>query len=147
MFNIFSENTVDVLNANVDFIFFPSLFLFSDVAIGAPYEAGTGVVYIYNGAKTGLYQKYSQRIVGSDIDTGLRAFGYAISRPWDIDGNYYAGEVNHVLLYMLAYCHPRMFSSVCSLFSSLNLNQILFFIVKANFFSLSVYSISMFCSH
>ena len=67
-----------------------------DVAIGAPYEAGTGVVYIYNGAKTGLYHKYSQRIVGSDIDTGLRAFGYAISRPWDIDGNYYAGKINRM---------------------------------------------------
>ncbi|XP_070211198.1 integrin alpha-4-like [Littorina saxatilis] len=66
---------------------------FHDVAIGAPYEATTGVVYIYNGAKTGLYLKFSQRIVGSDIDPGLRAFGYAISRSWDIDGNYYADIV------------------------------------------------------
>ena len=72
----------------------------SDVAIGAPYEATTGVVYIYNGAKTGLHHKYSQRIVGSDIDVGLRAFGYAISRPWDIDGNYYAGEVIHLFTCM-----------------------------------------------
>lgn len=92
LFSISSGNTVrQVLNADVVF-FSPS----PDVAIGAPYEAGTGVVYIYNGAKTGLYHKYSQRIVGSDIDTGLRAFGYAISRPWDIDGNYYAGEIHRM---------------------------------------------------
>ena len=50
------------------------------------------MVYIYNGASTGLHLKYSQRILGRDIDAGLRAFGYAISRPWDIDGNYYDGE-------------------------------------------------------
>ncbi|XP_076460601.1 integrin alpha-4-like [Babylonia areolata] len=67
--------------------------LFDDIAIGAPYEATTGVVYIYNGGEAGLHQKYSQRIAGSDIDSGLRAFGYAISRPWDIDRNYYADFV------------------------------------------------------
>ncbi|KAK7481297.1 hypothetical protein BaRGS_00027557, partial [Batillaria attramentaria] len=66
---------------------------FHDIAVGAPYEAVTGVVYIYNGAKTGLHQKFSQRIVGSDIDKGLRAFGYSISPPWDIDGNFYSDMV------------------------------------------------------
>lgn len=66
---------------------------FSDIAIGAPYEATSGVVYIYNGAKTGLQQKFSQRIVGSSLDNNLRTFGYSISRPWDVDRNSYAGLI------------------------------------------------------
>lgn len=31
-----------------------------DVAIGAPYEDGNGVVYIYHGSHTGIHKKYVQ---------------------------------------------------------------------------------------
>ncbi|XP_012937077.1 integrin alpha-9 [Aplysia californica] len=77
---------------------------FEDIAVGAPYEEGSGVVYIYNGAKNGLYSEPSQRIVGRDIHSSLKTFGWSFSRPWDVDNNHYkdfavgAFESNMVVL-------------------------------------------------
>ncbi|GFO25856.1 integrin alpha-4-like [Plakobranchus ocellatus] len=61
---------------------------FQDLAVGAPYEGG-GVVYIYNGANSGIHSVPSQKIVGKDLHKGLKAFGWSFSRPWDVDGNHY----------------------------------------------------------
>ncbi|KAK7008799.1 integrin alpha-4 [Biomphalaria glabrata] len=63
---------------------------FEDIAVGAPYEEESGVVYIYNGAKSGLNFKPSQRIVGKTIASDLKTFGWSFSRPWDVDSNHYA---------------------------------------------------------
>lgn len=65
---------------------------YGDIAVGAPYENdGLGSVYIYRGSKKGLEMEYSQRIMGKDIDHGLRGFGISISGTVDIDGNGFNG--------------------------------------------------------
>lgn len=52
----------------------------TDIAIGAPYEAdGVGAVYIYNGYSGGLWPRYTQRILGSDIRQGMKSFGAALT--------------------------------------------------------------------
>ena len=55
----------------------------SDIAIGAPFEAdGTGALYIYNGYSGGVWPEFTQHIRAKDVDTGLRAFGAALTlRP------------------------------------------------------------------
>ncbi|XP_063227165.1 integrin alpha-9-like [Bacillus rossius redtenbacheri] len=65
---------------------------YPDVAIGAPYGGpdGSGSVFIYHGHRDGLKNKYSQRIVGSDINKAIRGFGNSISNGMDIDGNSYS---------------------------------------------------------
>ncbi|XP_053373230.1 integrin alpha-4-like isoform X2 [Mercenaria mercenaria] len=64
---------------------------FNDVAIGAPYEDdGTGAIYIYPGVgQCGckMEDKFSQRIAGSDLDVGIRTFGWSIYGNEDIDDN------------------------------------------------------------
>ncbi|KAJ8949237.1 hypothetical protein NQ318_022750, partial [Aromia moschata] len=62
---------------------------YGDIAVGAPYEDSSGVLYIYKGCSKGVEQKYSQRIVGKDISSEIRGFGISISRPADIDANGY----------------------------------------------------------
>ncbi|KAK3870179.1 hypothetical protein Pcinc_024566 [Petrolisthes cinctipes] len=62
---------------------------FNDLAVGAPYEDGGGVVYIYRGSETGLVVAPSQTISASDMGSALRGFGSAISRGTDVDGNGY----------------------------------------------------------
>ncbi|GLV40343.1 Integrin alphaPS5 subunit [Carabus blaptoides fortunei] len=63
---------------------------FEDIVVGAPYyNDNRGVIYVYLGSKNGLSMDYKQRILGSDIDPGLRGFGYSLSRGTDIDNNYY----------------------------------------------------------
>ena len=65
-----------------------------DVVVGAPYEQNTGVVYIFNGNSPRLEDSFSQRILGSDLRTGLAGFGYYISKTGDdLDGNNYHGNV------------------------------------------------------
>lgn len=65
-----------------------------DIAVGAPYEEGTGVVYIYNGNTPRMEDKYSQRILGKDIRAGVSAFGYYISKfGEDLDENKYNGNL------------------------------------------------------
>ncbi|KAM7448506.1 integrin [Porites harrisoni] len=62
---------------------------YHDVAIGAPQEEGCGAVYIYHGSAKGIELKYRQKILGSDVDPGLKMFGISISGGLDVDGNYY----------------------------------------------------------
>ncbi|GIY43595.1 integrin alpha-9 [Caerostris extrusa] len=62
---------------------------FNDVAIGAPYEDGNGVIYIYHGSRTGMNVEYVQRISAAEIDNSLSGFGIHISRGFDIDSNQY----------------------------------------------------------
>ncbi|GBP26436.1 Integrin alpha-PS5 [Eumeta japonica] len=55
-----------------------------EVAVGAPWEeGGRGAVYVYSAHEHGLRTAYVQRISPS----GARAFGIAISKGLDIDGN------------------------------------------------------------
>ncbi|GFT56375.1 integrin alpha-4 [Nephila pilipes] len=62
---------------------------FNDVAIGAPYEDGGGVIYIYHGSSTGMNVQYIQRITAAEINPSLSGFGIHISRGYDIDKNDY----------------------------------------------------------
>lgn len=63
----------------------------SDVAISAPYEQGTGAIYIYLGNPEGITEKYSQRILPEDFKDSISGFGISISRGVDVDGNSYNG--------------------------------------------------------
>ncbi|KAF5280336.1 hypothetical protein FQR65_LT03145 [Abscondita terminalis] len=60
---------------------------YEDVAISAPYEDETGVVYIYLGSKNGLNPQYSQRISARSIKDSIRGFGFSMSKGLDIDEN------------------------------------------------------------
>ncbi|XP_031420159.1 integrin alpha-X-like isoform X2 [Clupea harengus] len=52
-----------------------------DVAVGAPLEDnGQGSVYIFNGRTRGVNPKYSQRIAGSSVQSGLRFFGLTVAQ-------------------------------------------------------------------
>ncbi|KAJ8881836.1 hypothetical protein PR048_018322, partial [Dryococelus australis] len=68
---------------------------YADIAVGAPYggEDRRGVIYIYNGNRDGISSKYSQRILGSDINKSIRGFGISISNGMDIDNNNYNGKL------------------------------------------------------
>ncbi|XP_040043368.2 integrin alpha-M [Gasterosteus aculeatus] len=57
-----------------------------DVAVGAPLENdNTGTVYIYLGDRhRGIRSTFSQRIMGQDLDSGLRFFGQAIDGDMDL---------------------------------------------------------------
>ncbi|KAK9875399.1 hypothetical protein WA026_007793 [Henosepilachna vigintioctopunctata] len=74
------------------------------VAVAAPYEETTGVVYIYRGTEDGMNTVPIQKIVGSAFLPDLRGFGISISKPADIDGNDYkdiaigAHESGHVIV-------------------------------------------------
>jgi hypothetical protein len=65
-------------------------FVFSDIAVGAPYE-GAGAVYIYHGDKTGIVFDPVQKILAENIDSRLRGFGISLSNGVDVDGNHYNG--------------------------------------------------------
>jgi hypothetical protein len=67
------------------------LLLFSDIAVGAPYE-GTGAVYIYHGDKTGILFEPVQKIFAENIPPRLQGFGISFSNGADIDGNHYNGN-------------------------------------------------------
>ncbi|XP_052096122.1 integrin alpha-8-like [Mytilus californianus] len=60
-----------------------------DIAIAAPYEA-SGVVYIYSGKSGEVKMKYSQKIYGKNIDSGMKNFGLFISNSHDMDSNLYS---------------------------------------------------------
>ncbi|XP_057214168.1 integrin alpha-X-like [Triplophysa rosa] len=54
---------------------------FNDIVIGAPLEDdGQGSIYIFNGKVRGIVSKYSQRIGGSSVQSGLRLFGISLSQ-------------------------------------------------------------------
>lgn len=54
-----------------------------DIAIGAPYEDSSGVLYVYNGYREGVWPKYTQRIAASLISSTLNGFGISISNAAD----------------------------------------------------------------
>ncbi|KAK3589627.1 hypothetical protein CHS0354_043086 [Potamilus streckersoni] len=61
---------------------------YTDIAIGAPYEdEDVGAVYIYNGYTGGLWSKFTQRISGKSVQSGLKGFGISFSRAIDINGD------------------------------------------------------------
>lgn len=66
---------------------------FIDVAISAPYEKQTGVVYIYLGNNEGITRKFSQRIQPEDFHpkVTIRGFGISLSKGIDVDHNSYNG--------------------------------------------------------
>lgn len=93
-----------------------------DIAVGAPYEEGTGVVYIYNGNTPRMEDKYSQRIPGKDIRVGVSGFGYYISKfGEDLDENKYNGnlkkENDFISLFKINYFHIHFTLNVVFYFS------------------------------
>ncbi|KAI4881006.1 hypothetical protein NFI96_019659 [Prochilodus magdalenae] len=63
---------------------------YPDVAIGAPQEEDLrGAIYIYNGRKSGIASRFSQRITGSMLGSSLSMFGQSVSGGIDVDGNGY----------------------------------------------------------
>lgn len=62
--------------------------------LSAPYARdGSGVVYIYHGASTGILKDHAQEIEGKSLDTWVKGFGYSLSSGKDIDLNGYNGEL------------------------------------------------------
>uniref|UniRef100_A0A8D0CM91 VWFA domain-containing protein n=1 Tax=Scleropages formosus TaxID=113540 RepID=A0A8D0CM91_SCLFO len=60
----------------------------TDVAVGAPMENnGQGSVYIFSGTTSGVNPVFSQRIQGSNVESGLRYFGQSISGSLDQSGD------------------------------------------------------------
>ncbi|XP_076379029.1 integrin alpha-8 [Megalopta genalis] len=62
---------------------------YSDFAVGAPYVEDTGAIYIFNGNGNGLIKRYSQKIIGKQIEKNIRGFGISISEPRDINNDKY----------------------------------------------------------
>ena len=64
------------------------------MAVGAPFggEDGKGAVFIYHGSMKGIITQVSQVVEANEVDTGLSAFGSALSGGWDQDGNLYPGK-------------------------------------------------------
>ncbi|XP_076260322.1 integrin alpha-4-like isoform X2 [Rhynchophorus ferrugineus] len=58
-----------------------------EVAISAPHENRSGVVYIYSYDKVARSMIMTQRIAASFIHSDLRGFGMSFSKPRDIDEN------------------------------------------------------------
>lgn len=88
--------------------------------MGAPYEEGMGVVYIYNGNTPRMEDKYSQRILGKDIRVGVSGFGYYISKfGEDLDENKYNGNLkkNDFYMFKINYFHTHFTLIVVFFFS------------------------------
>lgn len=65
---------------------------YNDVAIGAPYDAEGGSVYVYLGSVNGLKPEHVQRITAEDLPPSVnikRSFGYSLSGALDLDQNGY----------------------------------------------------------
>lgn len=62
---------------------------YEDLAIGAPYEAQGGTVYIHFGSPNGIKSTPSQVIKASSIASNLQTFGYSLSGGLDMDLNGY----------------------------------------------------------
>lgn len=64
-------------------------YLFSDIAIGAPWENdGRGAVYVYKGCAKGLNTENVQRIQPE----GTGGFGWSIAKGVDVDKNNCTGK-------------------------------------------------------
>ncbi|XP_067084034.1 integrin alpha-2-like [Osmerus mordax] len=60
----------------------------SDVVVGAPLEdGGRGAVYLYNGEKKTLRTQFSQRILGSKLDSKMQYFGRSLDSYGDLNGD------------------------------------------------------------
>lgn len=62
---------------------------YEDLAIGAPYEAQGGTVYIHLGSAKGIKSTPSQVIKASSVASNLQTFGYSLSGGLDMDQNGY----------------------------------------------------------
>ena len=61
--------------------------------IGAPYENDNeGAIYIYNGCKTGIFPMFSQRIPGAAVLPGIKSFGAALSKSYNMNDDNVNGE-------------------------------------------------------
>uniref|UniRef100_A0A4W6BT73 Integrin subunit alpha 2 n=1 Tax=Lates calcarifer TaxID=8187 RepID=A0A4W6BT73_LATCA len=59
---------------------------YNDVVVGAPLEdKQRGVIYIYNGEKKTLNKQFSQRILGSKLDSQLQYFGRSLDSYKDLN--------------------------------------------------------------
>ena len=81
--------------------------LFTDIAVGAPYEENQeGAIYIYNGCKTGIFTKFSKRIPGSAVLKGIKSFGAALSKSYDMNGDTVNGELSKFIEFILMQLLP-----------------------------------------
>ena len=62
---------------------------YEDLAIGAPYDANGGTVYIHLGSPAGVKPVASQEIKASSVYSNLQTFGYSLSGGLDMDLNGY----------------------------------------------------------
>ena len=98
LFRCFTSLSIRV-DGFVNFIFIfvdVMLLLVLDLAVGAPFEEDSGVVYVYFGSRRGLSVEH-QVIKGSTLSPTLKGFGMSISRGVDMDQNKYPGEWNQFL--------------------------------------------------
>ncbi|XP_022620988.1 integrin alpha-2 [Seriola dumerili] len=59
---------------------------YNDIVVGAPLEdKQKGVIYIYNGEKKTLNKEFSQRILGSKLDSQLQYFGRSLDSFKDLN--------------------------------------------------------------
>lgn len=67
-----------------------------DVAISAPYEDGTGAVYIFMGSKDG--PKLGDTISPKTFHPGIAisGFGFGLSGGKDVDNNGHNGEIHFI---------------------------------------------------
>ena len=68
---------------------------YGDFAVGAPYGGPLteGIVYIFRGSKTGVRERPDQMILGSDVRTNIRSFGFSLAGGADLDSNLYTDLV------------------------------------------------------
>ena len=77
--------------------------------IGAPYENDNeGAIYIYNGCKTGIFPMFSQRIPGAAVLPGIKSFGAALSKSYNMNDDNVNGE------YFLTFSILKEFSILMS---------------------------------
>ena len=71
---------------------------YGDFAVGAPYYGDSlseaeGRVYIFRGSKSGVRASADQVILGSDVRTNIRSFGFSLAGGADLDSNLYTDLV------------------------------------------------------
>ena len=68
---------------------------YGDFAVGAPYGGAQseGIVYIYRGSRTGVRERADQIILGSDVRSNIRSFGFSLAGGQDLDSNLYTDLV------------------------------------------------------
>ena len=69
-----------------------NLIIFTDLAVGAPFENDCGAVYIYYASSLFFDEQRRQKILGKTISPELKGFGVSFTRPKDVDNNGYLGK-------------------------------------------------------